>query len=157
MTDDMAAENTDREIYREREDDYYADSIHVTAAGGIGLNVGGEVVVKPLRDWFALAEPPKSVTNLHLDLEDLQRKHEKWLIGTDDDAEMAQEWVMENLPALIAELQRMREALGWYADRENYVDGPSISKTVYAPYYPILDDEGQRARAALNKGGEGDE
>lgn len=27
---DEACKNTDREIYREREGDYYADSVHVT-------------------------------------------------------------------------------------------------------------------------------
>lgn len=30
-------------------------SIHVTAGGGIGINVGGHVIVKPLREWHALA------------------------------------------------------------------------------------------------------
>ena len=48
--------NTDREIYRERPDDYYADSIHVTEGGGIGINCGGMVYVKPLREWHRLAE-----------------------------------------------------------------------------------------------------
>jgi hypothetical protein len=33
--------------------------------------------------------------------EQFAKQHEKWLIGTDDDAEMAQEWVMENLPSLL--------------------------------------------------------
>lgn len=48
------ARNTDREIWRERPDDYYADSIHVTEGGGIGINCGGHVVVKPVREWHAL-------------------------------------------------------------------------------------------------------
>lgn len=46
------AANTDRELWREG-DDYYADSIHVTASGGIGINVGGLVIVRPLREWHA--------------------------------------------------------------------------------------------------------
>src|SRR5688572_30820417 len=46
--------NTDRELWRER-DDYYADSIHVTEGGGIGINCGGTVIVKPLREWHKLA------------------------------------------------------------------------------------------------------
>jgi hypothetical protein len=50
----QAALNTDREIWREREGDYYADSIHVTAQGGIGINCGGLVIVKSLRDWHRL-------------------------------------------------------------------------------------------------------
>ena len=49
------AENTDREIWREREDDYYADSIHVTQQGGIGINCGGHVIQMPVRDWHRLA------------------------------------------------------------------------------------------------------
>ena len=56
MSDHPTCENTDKEIWRERGGDYYADSIHVTARGGIGINCGGKVHVKPLRVWFALAE-----------------------------------------------------------------------------------------------------
>ena len=53
-------ENTDRELWRERPDDYYADSIHVTTSGGIGINCGGYVVVMPLRAWHALACPGRA-------------------------------------------------------------------------------------------------
>lgn len=48
--------NTDHELWREREGDYYADSIHVTESGGIGINAGGLVVVKTLRAWVELAK-----------------------------------------------------------------------------------------------------
>lgn len=48
-------QSTDRELWREREDDYYADSIHVTERGGIGINHGGLVIVKTLAAWHALA------------------------------------------------------------------------------------------------------
>jgi len=54
--------NTDRELWRERPDDFYAPSVFVTESGGIGMNVGGTVFVKPIRAWFALAEaaePPR--------------------------------------------------------------------------------------------------
>ena len=51
----QAAENTDREIWREREGDYYADSIHVTQQGGIGINCGGHVIQMPVQDWHRLA------------------------------------------------------------------------------------------------------
>ena len=48
--------NTDREIWRSPDNGgFYADSIHVTQGGGIGINCGGHVIVKPLRDWHALA------------------------------------------------------------------------------------------------------
>jgi hypothetical protein len=49
-------EESDRELWRETEGDYYADSIHVTKAGGIGINCGGTVFLKPPRYWHILAE-----------------------------------------------------------------------------------------------------
>lgn len=49
--------NTDKELWREIEDDYYSPSIHVTEHGGIGINVGGCVAVKPVREWHKLAFP----------------------------------------------------------------------------------------------------
>ncbi len=52
------AANTDRELWRgpdESKGSYYADSIHVTEGGAIGIDVGGFVIVMPLRDWHALA------------------------------------------------------------------------------------------------------
>lgn len=52
---DGSALNTDREIWREREGDYYADSIHVTREGNIGINCGGHVFVLPVRKWHRLA------------------------------------------------------------------------------------------------------
>jgi hypothetical protein len=48
--------NTDREIWREREGDFYADSIHVTKGGAIGINCGGFVSVRPVRFWHAAPE-----------------------------------------------------------------------------------------------------
>lgn len=56
------AQNTDKEIWREREGDYYADKIFVTENGGIGLDCGGHCIVLPIRQWFALADgtnPPQ--------------------------------------------------------------------------------------------------
>ena len=55
------ATNNDREIWRENEDDYYAPSIHVTAGGSIGINIGGSVIVMDVRDWFSAG---KMVRNL---------------------------------------------------------------------------------------------
>lgn len=46
-------ENTDRELWRERPGDYYSNSIHVTAHGQIGINVGGYVITMSVRDWHA--------------------------------------------------------------------------------------------------------
>lgn len=51
MTEDSAKSNTDTELWRERLDDFYADGIHVTRHGGIGINVGGLVIVRSLKQW----------------------------------------------------------------------------------------------------------
>jgi hypothetical protein len=56
MIENEAAENTDVELWREVDGDYYAPSVHVTKDGGIGINVGGKVYVKPLREWHNLAD-----------------------------------------------------------------------------------------------------
>jgi hypothetical protein len=56
MSDNQACENTDREIWREREGDFYADSIHVTKQGWIGINCGGHVIVMSLRNWHRVAQ-----------------------------------------------------------------------------------------------------
>ena len=54
MTGPMA--NTDREIWRELPDDFYSPSIHVTEHGDIGINVGGHVIVAPVKIWHDLGE-----------------------------------------------------------------------------------------------------
>ena len=57
--DNQCARNTDRELWRgpdEGNGSYYADSIFVTESGGIGINCGGYVIIKPLREWHALAK-----------------------------------------------------------------------------------------------------
>jgi hypothetical protein len=69
--DTRAKVNADREIWRgpdEGNGDYYADSVHVTASGAIGINCGGLVIVRPLREWHRLAAvqaQPVSPAPLH--------------------------------------------------------------------------------------------
>jgi len=56
MTETGAAINIDRLLWREAgimPGD--SPSIHVTQDGCIGINVGGLVIVKPVREWHALA------------------------------------------------------------------------------------------------------
>jgi hypothetical protein len=54
--DDRAALNTDQEIWREFVgDSERGDYIFVACGGGIGINVGGYAVVKPLKDWHSQA------------------------------------------------------------------------------------------------------
>jgi hypothetical protein len=52
---DEAVKNTDRELWREIEGDYYSASIFVTQEGSIGINVNGLCIVRPVRDWHMLA------------------------------------------------------------------------------------------------------
>ncbi len=55
---DAPVENTDRELWREPGEfgmEAYAPSVFVTKGGGIGIDVGGTVYVRPLRSWHALA------------------------------------------------------------------------------------------------------
>jgi len=52
---ELAYKNTDKNIWRKFEGDYYSPSIHVTQNNNIGINIGGHVIVKPIEDWFHLA------------------------------------------------------------------------------------------------------
>jgi len=58
MSGDTPCENTDRELWRERPGDYYADSIHVTEEGAIGINCGGMVYTMSVKAWHKLAAVP---------------------------------------------------------------------------------------------------
>jgi hypothetical protein len=55
--------NTDKEIWREKPNDYYSPYIFVTEQNSIGISVGGWVYVKPVEDWHKLAEPAKTLTD----------------------------------------------------------------------------------------------
>lgn len=46
-------------IWREKPDDYYLPSIISWPDGRIGINVGGHVVVKNIRDWHQLGKPKR--------------------------------------------------------------------------------------------------
>lgn len=71
MPNEQAYENTDKEIWRGKsraefgdDDRYYADSLFVPVGEveALGINCGGTVVVKPIREWHRLAlaaEPPE--------------------------------------------------------------------------------------------------
>lgn len=61
MSDNTACENTDRELWRgpdEGNGSYYADSIFITKEGALGINCGGSVHVRPIREWHRLAGGP---------------------------------------------------------------------------------------------------
>jgi hypothetical protein len=72
----VAYENTDKEIWREIPDDYYAPSIFVTAQNTIGINVGGSVYVKHVHEWHRLAHPAKELTDKEIEeFEWMLKKH----------------------------------------------------------------------------------
>ncbi len=62
MSEEQAQQNTDREIWRKVPGDYYSPSIHVTEGGGIGINVGGFVIVKPVEWWHEMAKKELAMT-----------------------------------------------------------------------------------------------
>jgi len=47
--------NTNREIWRLIEDDYYSPSVFVTDGGGIGMQAGGTVFVMTVEEWIKRA------------------------------------------------------------------------------------------------------
>lgn len=54
MSEQNVGLNTNRELWREDES-AFAASLFVTEDGGIGINVGGLVIVQPLRVWHEQA------------------------------------------------------------------------------------------------------
>lgn len=80
-----AVKNTDRELWRgpdEGNGSYYADSIHVTQDGGIGIDVGGTVIVRPLREWHraatALDTLEAEVARLKAERDRIGRNRDMW-------------------------------------------------------------------------------
>lgn len=56
MSDHTAGKNTNHILWCTNMDDRgYADILFLTDGGGIGMNVGGRVIVKPMREWHRLA------------------------------------------------------------------------------------------------------
>lgn len=47
--------NTDRHLWPDVSEDPLCDRMHVTSGGAIGINVGGFVIVKTMREWHRLA------------------------------------------------------------------------------------------------------
>ena len=105
------------------------------------------------------------MTNTQAELrEKFSKQHKKWLIGTCDDAEAAQEWVMENLPSLLAllppapavcEVTEALESLVRVIDAagvNNLTNGVQLGQT---SWFVKCTDAMSRARKALATLGEG--
>lgn len=52
--------NTDRELFRQIEGDYYSPSVSVTERGGIQMHFGGLVVGKSIEEWHSLVSKCQS-------------------------------------------------------------------------------------------------
>lgn len=77
--DDLACKNTDRELWRgpdEGNGSYYADSVHVTEGGAIGMNVGGYVIVMRPREWHAACKEAADLRN-KLDAAEIALENER--------------------------------------------------------------------------------
>lgn len=60
-------ENTGREIWRGPDDgagSAYADSLHITKEGDLGINSGGSVYVKSIHEWHRLAGGPMGISSI---------------------------------------------------------------------------------------------
>jgi hypothetical protein len=58
MSDNQGCEINDREIWRGPDEgggDFYADALFINATGALGINCGGMVYVKTIREWHRLA------------------------------------------------------------------------------------------------------
>lgn len=64
--EDGACVNTDRELFRETAKDWkdegYQPRIFVTQDERIGINVGGQVYVRSIREWHRLIKENSSLT-----------------------------------------------------------------------------------------------
>lgn len=98
----QTALNNDRELWRERAGDYYADSIHVTEHGGIGINCGGSVFVRSLRAWHGLAASVNAIERLHAGASQLER-----------DAIAIKDESLHNFHQMIATAGSLRAAANW--------------------------------------------
>lgn len=74
-SEEQCCENTDRELWREKEGDFYSDSIHVTKEGAIGINCGGHVFVMPLKIWHLLAKTRKIPSYVSGTFEEVKQWH----------------------------------------------------------------------------------
>ena len=109
-----AAQNTDRQLWRES-DNAFASSLHVTEAGGIGMNVGGLVIVLSIEKWHAL---PRILDEKEREIAQLKKEAEQWQAHAMRGLELAGRWEedlkeadAENI-TLAAEVAVLRETCG---------------------------------------------
>lgn len=100
---DHPKQNTDREIWHDRDDHGYGPSIFVTQGGAIGINVGGTAIVAPVQAWHSSAS---DAGNLRAEIESL--KNDVASLGIlKGDAERNYHEAASKLSAARAEIERL--------------------------------------------------
>jgi hypothetical protein len=72
------ADNTDRELWRERPGECFSDNIFVTESGAIGISVKGYVLVANVRAWHSAGVRMLTVDET---LPQWRRRLGMWLLG----------------------------------------------------------------------------
>lgn len=69
MSDAIA--NTDRTLWRDED-----DSVFITQGGGLGINCGGHVIVKPLLAWH---QQSATIARLEAERDEAERQRQTWV------------------------------------------------------------------------------
>ena len=116
-----ACKNTDRHLWPQVSDDVDCPKLFVTPGGGIAINVGGHVIVKPLSEWHKLARA-SSPAQEPITTEPVAWRYRSkkwsallWCYQTEalvnDDFETPSYWIIEPLYAIPAPPQPGRDAV----------------------------------------------
>jgi hypothetical protein len=97
--------------------------------------------------WAALEETQQQTKNLEYTIETLKFNRDSW--------EEAEKKAQGELAEAQQTISRQREALEFYAAVDTYrsvFNPPSLNGNAYTSFAPIVEDEGNKARAAIEKG-----
>lgn len=84
------------------------------------------------------------------EIEERQHAESGWV--SEDDTSTLNAIILEDVPALIATIRKLREALIWYGVASHYIENTEVRSdgSVYQGI-PAADDMGEKARAALSR------
>ena len=133
---EQACANTDRELWREVDGDYYADSIHVTSGGGIGINHAGHVYVATLAKWHHAMQYAATVDEIAAERDSLRAIADVHTnICEGEEREVALGKLLNERDTLLAqnaELESERDKLRAQMAEIVYADGQRIAELVAA-------------------------
>ena len=160
MSEEQCGKNTDTELFREDVGDYYSPSLHVTQSKAIGINVGGNVIVKSLKTWHGLVAE-LATKEQRIKLLEAEIAEAKKIQGYNTLSEARREMLTQTARAekaeqelaAQAEVSRVyREALEWYSNMDNYSQDKTESQLenrVIDATSAIMRDMGHLAHCAL--------